>query len=90
MQDSPINISGRMYFCDEDDIRNRDDEYVKKHQKHHIKKLSKDITCYKNVSSKIEFKYDIDGRSAEEAAEDLYHKIINEDHEKVITSLPIK
>ncbi len=71
IQDKPENILKRLVYADENDkiypinISNIEE------QQYYLKDIRKDITYYKKVYSKIENKFDINGKSPEEATEDL-------------------
>lgn len=71
IQDKPENILKRLVYADEEDkifpinISNIEE------QKYYLKDIKKDITYYKKIYSKIENKFDIDGKLLEEATEDL-------------------
>lgn len=71
IQDKPENILKRLVYADEEDkifpinISNIEE------QKYYLKDIKKDITYYKKIYSKIENKFDIDGKLLEEATKDL-------------------
>lgn len=69
IQDRPENIFERLVFADEDDIIYKDDEYKNRHKAAYIKQIKADISGYKAAFSKIEYKIDIAGKDANEAAD---------------------
>ena len=71
IQDKPENILKRLVYADEEDrifpinISNIEEK------KYYLKDIKIDITYYKKIYSKIENKFDIDGKLPEEATEEL-------------------
>lgn len=81
--DKPENILNRLVYADENDIVHKFDFKNKDldMKDYYYKDIKKDITFWKKVYSKIENKFDIDGRNVEEATEELV-KYINEKIDK--------
>lgn len=72
LQDSPENIAKRLIYTDENDVVIvRDDIDIKRNMKEDIRDMKYFISYYKKAFSKIENKYNIDGKSAAEAAIDV-------------------
>ncbi len=81
LYDSPLNIFDRLVFSDENDNVYKDDDYKNKHKKYYLKEISKDITYYKRAFSKIEFKYNIEGKLVPDVVDELI-TIINKRNPK--------
>lgn len=81
--DRPENILDRLVYVDENnvihkfDFDNKDADM----KEYYYKDIKKDIAFWKNVYSKIQNKFDIDGRNVEEVAEELV-KYINQKIDK--------
>lgn len=71
IQDKPENILKRLVYADEEDKIFQINISNIEEQKYYLKDIKKDITYYKKIYSKIENKFDIDGKLPEEATEDL-------------------
>ena len=71
LKDKPENILKRLVYADENDkvhkliIRNQEEEL------YYLNDIQKDIDYYKKISEKISYKFDIDGRTANDATEEL-------------------
>lgn len=61
----------RLVYADEEDKIFQINISNIEEQKYYLKDIKKDITYYKKIYSKIENKFDIDGKLPEEATEDL-------------------
>ena len=87
LKDKPENILKRLVYADENDkvhkliIRNQEEEL------YYLNDIQKDIDYYKRISKKISYKFDIDGRTANDATEELMKYIeqilVNINKEKV-------
>ena len=73
LHDSPENIANRLVYTDEKDIVI---ENPKHNRKAEISDIKYFISRYKNAFSRIEHKYDIAGKTAIEAADEIIETII--------------
>lgn len=76
LRDKPENIVNRLVYADENDkihkLKFEDIEEL-----YYLQEIQKDIAYYKKIYSKIKYKFDIDGRTANEATKELV-KYIND------------
>lgn len=71
LEDDPENILKRLVYADENDVVHKLEIKDDIERKYYLKDIKKDITFYKRVYIKIENKFNINGRNAEEAADKL-------------------
>jgi len=77
LRDTPQNIFDRLVFSDEFDVVYKDDDYKNAHKDYYIYEIISDLYYYSHVYEDISAKYFIDNKSIEEAANDLYMLIKN-------------
>ena len=75
--DKPENILKRLVYSDENDEVHKLEIKSKKEEQYYLREIKTDFTYYKKVYYKIENKFDIDGKNAEEATENLLKYIKN-------------
>lgn len=77
LKDKSVNITKRLVFTDENDDLLVDDGYLEKHFDYYLTKVREDIEWTRSVFSKIENKYNINGKSAEDSATEIVYMIKN-------------
>jgi len=78
LQDSVDNIFSRLIFTDENGKTLTDSEkYKNKHKNHYLNEIKEDIEFYKPSFTKINNKLYIDGKSANEVADQIIKKYLN-------------
>ena len=72
--DSPENIFSRMVFSDNQDKVYTDEGYKTQHRDHYLHEIQMDLKWYGRVYSFIPHKFDLEGASAEDAAERIIER----------------
>ena len=75
LQDTEEHIFERLVFSDENDVVYRDDEYKEEHRDYYMKDIHEDIMYVKQIFKKIKWKYFIDNKTVEQAAEELAEQV---------------
>ncbi len=71
LQDTKEHIFERLVFSDENDQVYEDNEYKETHRDHYLREIREDIQYVKATFSKIQWKYFVDNKSPEQAAEEI-------------------
>lgn len=82
LQDTEEHIFERLVFSDENDVVYRDDEYKEEHRDYYMKDIHEDIMYVKQIFKKIKWKYFIDNKTVEQAAEELAEQVSQKIREK--------
>lgn len=75
LQDTEEHIFERLVFTDENDNICRDDEYKNAHKDYYIREIHEDIVYVRKTFKKIRWKYFIDNKSVDQAAEELFEMV---------------
>lgn len=71
LQDTKEHIFERLVFSDENDQVYEDNEYKEEHKAYYLKEIREDIQYVKATFCKIQWKYFVDNKSPEQAAEEI-------------------
>ena len=87
LQDTEEHIFERLVFSDENDNIYEDAEYKEAHRDYYLKDIHSDIVYVRKTFKKIRWKYFIDNKPVEQAAEELFEMLpekfreVKENHE---------
>lgn len=71
LQDTEEHIFERLVFSDENDNVYQDDDYKNAHKDYYIRDIHQDIVYVRRIFKKIQWKYFVDNKSIDQAAEEL-------------------
>ena len=74
LRDSVEHIFERLVFSDENDCIYKDDEYKNAHAEYYLNDIAEDLKWYGEIYGFLKYRFDIDGRSIQEAADALIDK----------------
>lgn len=72
LQDTEEHIFERLVFSDENDNIYQDDEYKNAHKDYYMRDIHEDIVLVRKIFKKIRWKYFVDNKSIDQAAEELF------------------
>lgn len=82
LQDTEEHIFERLIFSDENDNVYQDDEYKNAHKDYYIRDIHRDIVYVRRIYKKIQWKYFVDNKSIDQAAEELLELLPEKFREK--------